>query len=171
MRMFKPNWFVNQFVSQFLAFAIEDRRDSDSDRFYIERAINQIPFINSVKLTFPRVHDRELWSTVAVLSKASTYFETMLASSFAEGAVVPTRAAGKRKRVEEVEEEESDHPLFEDSDDETDKQFHSSLNTPTSLTYPTYIPSPSEPSSPAPHPFRKIDIRQASLTTYAAVLC
>lgn len=65
--------------------------------------------------------------------------------------------------------EESDKSIA-DSDDETDAHL-SQLETSSLPPGPVSNPSSTSPSSSSTHPFHQIDIRQASSTTYSALIC
>ncbi|KAK4700490.1 hypothetical protein P7C70_g5754, partial [Phenoliferia sp. Uapishka_3] len=105
------------------------------------------PFPNDVVFIFPRNAGRMLWSNSIILSSASPYLKTLLASGFAE--------ANTGWKIE-LEDLSSLEPLpFDDSDDEDSSQ---------------------SPASPGPHlpssafPYCRIRVTQTSSKPYHAVL-
>ncbi|BGO92223.1 hypothetical protein NBRC10512_000955 [Rhodotorula toruloides] len=136
-----------------------------------ERLIRRMPdtdlsaFTHNVRLFFPR-HDADLWPESSVLSRASPYFRTLLASDFAESVTVPQ----KRKRTAsattgtaapaptDADAADPDGQGFEDSDNETDKLYFEKH------------PALQHKRDELQHPFKEIKITATAFTTYRAVL-
>lgn len=109
--------------------------------------------MNDVRLFFPFVN-RELWTRSTLLASASPYFKTLLASKFSEG--ISIQDCG----IKGEKEERPSKPVFLDSDDESDDAL------PPSQPPSTWNSAPTIP----PFPYHNITVREASYTTYAAVL-
>jgi len=109
---------------------------------------SQVP--NDVCFYFPRTC-QSLWGNESILNKASPYLTSLLTSGFTEGS--PTS---------DVESSSSKIPTiapfdFEDSDEETDK----SLSRDQAESSATSVTTK----------FKRVDVVQATYTTYSNVLC
>ncbi|GAA5928431.1 hypothetical protein JCM10213_005734 [Rhodosporidiobolus nylandii] len=104
---------------------------------------------SDVLLLFPRC-ERQIWTTSSLLS-TSPYFETLLASSFAEN--TPAKPVYKPRATTSAE------AITEDSDDKGDSRL-------PSMPLPDFPPPPFSST-----PFKTITIDESCYTTYLAVLC
>ncbi|GAA6028197.1 hypothetical protein JCM8097_006909 [Rhodosporidiobolus ruineniae] len=113
---------------------------------------------HNVRLFFPSEnHDGfELWTTSALLSETSDYFDDLLASGFSEA--VPRRSKRMRKsEPDEVLADSSTSKDFDDSDEEADEVVSTEPQTHSEL-------------SDIDFSFRQITISQAAFSTYRAFL-
>lgn len=114
----------------------------------LSAALLSPPHLNSVQFVFPRDGDRELWCDGDILAAASPYFRILLQPGFEEGEL---------KKVKTQKPRRARQPLpFDDSDDD-----EALARTP---------PTP-PPSRYSDYPHRRVEIYEASYTTYRAVLC
>ncbi|BGP17868.1 hypothetical protein JCM10213v2_005910 [Rhodosporidiobolus nylandii] len=128
-------------------------------KVHTEAETRPLPDHAALALLFPSHPPLRMWTTTHLLHASSPYFENLFSSEFSEAAKrtlveYEELSASERsaKRVKTAE------PVEDDSDNETDDFYQSSLASPSS-------------SPPPDLRYHQISICDASYTTYRAVLC